>query len=57
MTQQYLIGETSLLRAQLQATAIDQAHMREAARLRREAEATLLPALGPVLGSCDGAGR
>jgi hypothetical protein len=49
MTQQYLIGETSVLLAQLQGAATDQAHMREAARLRREAEATPPPALGPVL--------
>lgn len=38
MTQQYLAGELSVLLARLQAAAANQACVREAARLRREAE-------------------
>ncbi|MGW7365330.1 hypothetical protein ACWGI8_18275 [Streptomyces sp. NPDC054841] len=49
MTQQYLVGETSVLLAQLQAATTDPAHVRDVARLRHEAEATPPPALGPVL--------
>ena len=38
MTQQYVVGEMSLLLAQLGATAADEASVRSAASLQREAE-------------------
>jgi hypothetical protein len=49
MTQQYLTGELSLLLAQLQAVAIDQAVLRAIAHLRREAETSPPSALAAVL--------
>lgn len=49
MTQQYLSGELSLLLAQLQAVAIDQAFARAIAQLRREAETSPPAALNGVL--------
>jgi len=49
MTQQYLAGELSLLLARLQATATDQASVRDVARLRREAETGPLTALTSVV--------
>ena len=48
MTQQYLAGELSVLLAQLQAVATNQATVGDVAQLRREAETgpvTALPAL------------
>ncbi|MGH7537429.1 MAG: hypothetical protein ACREMF_02235 [Gemmatimonadales bacterium] len=49
MTQQYLVGELSLILAELQAVATDEAVVREVVRLRREAENTRPAALGPVV--------
>jgi hypothetical protein len=49
MTQQYLAGELSLLLAQLQAVAIDQAVAGAIAHLRREAETSPPAALAAVL--------
>ena len=48
MTQQYLVGELSLLLAELQAVATDAARMRDAAGLRQEAETRPLAALPSV---------
>jgi len=48
MTQQYLAGELSLLLAQLQTVATDNARVRDLARLRQEAETRPLPALPSV---------
>jgi hypothetical protein len=48
MTQQYLVGELSVLLARLQAVATNQASVREVALLRRQAEngpVTALPFL------------
>jgi hypothetical protein len=49
MTEQYLIGELSLLLARLQAAAGSQASARDAVRLRGEAETCPLAALGSVV--------
>jgi len=49
MTQQYLVGELSLLLGELQAVATNEAAVREIARLRREAETTPPAALSPVV--------
>lgn len=46
LTQQYLVGETSLLLAELQASGSDPMAMRELARLRREAETGPVSRLG-----------
>jgi hypothetical protein len=48
MTQQYLVGETSVLLAQLEASGTDAVTVRELARLRREAEAGPVNRLGAV---------
>ncbi|WP_369386498.1 hypothetical protein AB5J72_02015 [Streptomyces sp. CG1] len=48
MTQQYLVGETSVLLAQLEASGADPLTARELARLRREAESGPVSGLGPV---------
>jgi hypothetical protein len=48
MTQQYLAGELSLLLAQLRAVATNEASVREAARLRHEAETGPLTGLASV---------
>ncbi|MCX5604804.1 hypothetical protein OOK29_42425 [Streptomyces phaeochromogenes] len=48
MTQQYLVGETSVLLAQLQASGADPMVVRELARLRREAESGPVSRLGSV---------
>lgn len=48
MTQQYLVGETFLLLAELQASGSDQVVTREFARLRREAETGPVNGLGRV---------
>ena len=49
MTQQYLVGELSLILGKLQAVATDAVAVREVVRLRREAERTRPAALGPVV--------
>lgn len=49
MTQQYLVGELSLLLAQLETAAGSGSVSRAVAQLRREAEACPPAALGPVL--------
>jgi hypothetical protein len=49
MTQQYLVGELSLLLAELEAAARDASCAREVANLRREAENRSPNALAPVL--------
>jgi hypothetical protein len=49
MTEQYLIGELSLLLAQLQAAAGSQASACDVVRLRREAETCPLAALGSLV--------
>ena len=49
MTRHYLAGELSLLLARLQAVATDQASVRNASHLRREAETGPLNALGSVV--------
>ncbi|GAA3784675.1 hypothetical protein GCM10022403_019190 [Streptomyces coacervatus] len=48
LTQQYLVGETSVLLAQLQASGADPGVVRELARLRREAETGPVSRLGVV---------
>lgn len=48
MTQQYLVGELSVLLARLETVAMDQTTIRDAERLRREAETVPLPALSTV---------
>ena len=48
MTQQYLLGELSLILGELQAVAANEAAVRDIARLRREAEAGSLAALASV---------
>lgn len=48
MTQQYLVGETSVLLAQIQAPGADPLAMRELARLRHEAETGAVSGLGAV---------
>jgi hypothetical protein len=48
LTQQYLVGETSVLLAELQASGIDPAVTLELARLRREAETGPISRLGRV---------
>lgn len=48
MTQQYLVGETSLLLAQLQASSADPLTVGELALLRREAETGPVSRLGSV---------
>ncbi|HEX9546762.1 MAG TPA: hypothetical protein VF942_05460 [Acidimicrobiales bacterium] len=49
MTQQYLVGELSLILSELQAAATNAAAVRDVVRLRREAETTPPTALGPVV--------
>jgi len=49
MTRQYLVGELSLILGALQAVATNEAAVRAAARLRREAETTPPAALAPVV--------
>lgn len=49
MTQQYLVGELSLILGELEAAATNDALGREVARLRRDAETTRPAALGPVV--------
>lgn len=49
MTQQYLVGELSLILGELQAVATDEAVVRAVVRLRREAERTRPAALAPVV--------
>lgn len=49
MTQQYLVGELSLILGELQAAATNAAAVRDVGRLRREAEITPPAALGPVV--------
>ncbi len=49
MTQQYLVGELSLILGELQAAATNAAAARDVARLRQEAETTPPTALGPVV--------
>ncbi len=49
MTQQYLVGELSLILGELQAVATNKAAVREIARLRQEAETTPSAALSPVV--------
>ena len=49
MTQQYLVGELSLLLAQLETAAGGGSVSRAVAQLRREAECCPPAALGPVL--------
>jgi hypothetical protein len=49
MTQQYLVGELSLILGELQVVAPNAAAVRDVARLRREAETTPPAALGPVI--------
>jgi hypothetical protein len=49
MTQQYLVGELSLILSELQAAATNAAAVREVARLRQEAETTPPAALRPVM--------
>jgi hypothetical protein len=48
MTQQYLLGELSLILGELQAVAANEAAVRDVARLRQEAEAGPLAALASV---------
>jgi hypothetical protein len=48
LTQQYLIGEASVLLAELEASGTDPDATRELARLRREAETGPVSRLGPV---------
>ena len=48
MTQQYLASELSMILAELQAVATDEASARDVARLRREAETVALAALASV---------
>ncbi len=49
MTQQYLVGELSLILGELQTVATNEAAVREIARLRQEAETTPPAALAPVV--------
>src|SRR5215470_3839736 len=49
MTQQYLLGELSLILGELQAVATNEAATCAAARLRHEAETTPPGALAPVV--------
>lgn len=49
MTQQYLIGELSLILGELQAVVTNEAAVRDVVRLRQEAEITPPAALGPVV--------
>ena len=49
MTQQYLLGEVSLILGELQAVATNDAAVRAAAFLRHEAEATPPGALAPMV--------
>ncbi len=49
MTQQYLVGELSLILGELQVVATNEAAVRDVARLRQEAETTPPGALGPVV--------
>lgn len=49
MTQQYLVGELSLILGELQAAAPNEPVVREVVQLRREAENTRPGALGPVV--------
>jgi hypothetical protein len=49
MTQQYLVGELSLILSELHAAATNAAAVRDVARLRHEAETTPPAALGPVI--------
>lgn len=48
MTQQYLVGEASVLLAQIQASGGDPLAVRELAQLRREAETRPVSELGAV---------
>jgi len=49
MTRQYLVGELSLILGELQAAEMNEAAVRDVARLRREAETTSPVTLGPVV--------
>ena len=49
MTQQYLLGELSLILGELQAVATNEAAVRTVMRLRQEAETTPPAALAPVV--------
>ncbi len=49
MTQQYLVGELSLILGELQVVATNEAAVRDVVRLRQEAETTPPAALGPVV--------
>ncbi len=49
MTQQYLVGELSLILGELQAVAANEAVVREIARLRQEAETSPPAALAPLV--------
>ncbi len=49
MTQQYLLGELSLILGELQGVATNEAVVRAVGRLRREAETTPPAALAPVV--------
>jgi len=49
MTLQHLVGELSLILAELQLAATNEAAVRDVARLLQEAEATPPEALGPVV--------
>ncbi len=49
MTQQYLVGELSLILGELQAAATSEAVARKVVQLRREAEHTRPGALGPLV--------
>ena len=49
MTQQYLVGELSLILGEAQAAAVNAAVRREVVQLRRETENTRPGALGPLV--------
>ena len=49
MTQQYLVGELSLILGELQVVATHEAAVRDVGQLRREAETTPPAALGAVV--------
>jgi hypothetical protein len=49
MTQQYLVGELSLILGELQAVATNETAVRDIGRLRQEAETTPPAALAPVV--------
>lgn len=49
MTQQYLLGELSLILGELQAVATTEAVVHDVARLRQEAETTPPAALAPLV--------